>query len=85
IETEGRVKKFVEQVDQVSFSGPLAIESKRPILFVTERAVFRLTPKGLELIEIAPGIQLQEDVLDMMGFTPIISNNLKQMPSSCFT
>ena len=85
IETEGRVKKFVEQVDQVSFSGPLAIESKRPILFVTERAVFRLTPQGLELIEIAPGIRLQEDILDVMDFTPIINPKLAEMPADCFS
>lgn len=85
IETEGRVKKFVERVDQISFSGALAIESKRPVIFVTERAVFRLTPEGPELIEIAPGIRLQEDVLDMMTFAPKISENLKEMPAHCFS
>ncbi|MEX2579526.1 MAG: CoA-transferase [Verrucomicrobiales bacterium] len=84
IETEGRVKKFIEQVDQVSFSGALAIESKRSVLFVTERAVFRLASQGLELIEIAPGIDLQKDVLDAMGFVPMISDDLKPMPAHCF-
>ncbi len=85
IETEGRVRKFVDHVDQISFSGAVAIESRRPVIFVTERAVFRLTPEGLELTEIAPGIRLQEDVLDMMEFTPKISGDLKEMPAHCFT
>jgi len=84
IESEGRVRKFVEQVDQVSFSGALAVESNRPVIFVTERAVFRLTSQGLELIEVAPGIRLQEDVLDVMGFAPVISGALKEMPVACF-
>ncbi|MCL4107250.1 UNVERIFIED_CONTAM: hypothetical protein GTU68_017134 [Idotea baltica] len=85
IESEGRVKKFVEHVDQISFSGALAIKSERPVIFVTERAVFHLIPEGLELIEIAPGIRLKEDVLDIMGFNPEISKNLKEMPAHCFS
>ncbi len=84
IETEGRVRKFVEQVDQVSFSGELAIASERPVLFVTERSVFQLTPQGLELIEIAPGMRLQEDILDVMDFAPMISSDLREMPAHCF-
>lgn len=72
IETEGQTKKFVQDVDQVSFSGALAAESGRSILYVTERAVFCLTMEGLELIEIAPGINLQTQVLDVMNFRPII-------------
>jgi propionate CoA-transferase len=71
---EGRVAKFVNEVQQVSFSGPIARQSGREVLFVTERAVFRLCPEGIELIEIAPGIDLQRDVLDQMGFTPILRN-----------
>ena len=84
IESEGKVRKFVDRVDQVSFSGALGVESKRPVIFVTERAVFRLITGGLELIEIAPGIRLQEDVLDVMGFVPVISDRLKEMPPACF-
>lgn len=84
IEVEGQLQKFVEHVDQVSFSGALALKSGRPILFVTERAVFRLTLEGLELIEIAPGIDLQTQVLDVMGFTPLVSGDLKPMPAHCF-
>lgn len=74
IDQEGTTKKFVQQVDQVSFSGSLAAESGREILFVTERAVFRLTPSGLQLIEVAPGIDLQTQILDMMEFQPIIGD-----------
>jgi propionate CoA-transferase len=83
IETEGRTKKFVEDVDQVSFSGVLAAQSQRTILFVTERAVFRLTFGGLELIEVAPGIDLQTQVLDVMGFRPAIGE-ITQMAGHLF-
>lgn len=69
---EGRIRKFVRQVEQVSFSGTIAREADRDILFVTERAVFRLQREGLELIEVAPGIDVQRDVVEQMEFTPII-------------
>ena len=73
----GRVKKFVDQVEQVSFSGKSAIERGQEVYYVTERAVFTLTPDGVMLLEIAPGLDLQRDVLDMMDFRPIISPELK--------
>jgi propionate CoA-transferase len=69
---EGRVPKFVKQVEQVSFSGGVARDAGKDVLFVTERAVFRLQPEGLELIEMARGIDLQRDILDQMEFTPIV-------------
>ncbi|RLT06589.1 MAG: acyl CoA:acetate/3-ketoacid CoA transferase [Planctomycetota bacterium] len=69
---EGRIPKFVRQVEQVSFSGPLARNAGRDIIFVTERAVFRLQPEGLELIEVAPGIDVQRDVVEQMEFTPLM-------------
>ena len=71
---EGRISKFVRQVEQVSFSGSIARDAGRDILFVTERAVFRLQREGLELIEVAPGIDVQLDVVDQMEFKPIIRN-----------
>ena len=81
---EGRIAKFVNEVEQISFSGPVARSAKHDVLFVTERAVFRLQPDGLELIEIAPGIDLQRDVLDRMEFKPIIREvqemNIRQEP-----
>ena len=59
-------------------------QKKQKMHFVTERAVFELRPEGLVLTEIAPGIDLQTQVLDLMEFKPIISENLKEMPTSIF-
>jgi len=72
IDREGTVPKFVERVEQISFSGERARQSGRDVLYVTERAVFRLTVDGLELIEIAPGIDLERDVLSQMSFRPLV-------------
>lgn len=83
IETEGQTRKFIDAVDQVSFSGVLAAAAGRYVLFVTERAVFRLTSVGLELVEIAPGIDLQEHVLDVMDFRPLI-HDIRPMSSHLF-
>jgi propionate CoA-transferase len=69
---EGRVAKFVKDVQQVSFSGPIAREAQRDVLFVTERAVFRLREGGIELIEVAAGIDVRRDVVAKMEFPPII-------------
>ena len=69
---EGGVRKFVRAVEQISFSGRYAVERGQPVLYVTERAVFQLLPEGLELIEVAPGIDLKRDVLDQMDFHPLI-------------
>ncbi|MFY0311290.1 acyl CoA:acetate/3-ketoacid CoA transferase [Leisingera sp. D0M16] len=71
---EGRNKKFVRLIEQITFSGPYASQRSQPVLYVTERCVLQLTPRGLELIEIAPGIDLQRDILDQMEFKPIIEN-----------
>jgi propionate CoA-transferase len=72
IVSEGRVAKFVRQVEQVSFSGPMARDAHRDVLFVTERAVFRLQPEGLELTEVAAGVDVQRDVFDQMEFKPLV-------------
>lgn len=69
---EGRIAKFVKRVEQVSFSGPIARRDGRTVLFVTERAVFRLQSEGIELIEVAPGIDVQREIVEQMEFTPII-------------
>ena len=71
---EGRAKKFVKQVEQITFSGAFAQERHQPVLYVTERCVFQLTPGGLELIEVARGIDIEKDILPNMDFKPIIDN-----------
>ena len=81
---EGTNKKFVKKVQQITFSAKNAIKKKQEILYVTERAVFKLTAKGPELIEIAPGIDLEKDVLNQMEFKPQISPNLKIMDKRIF-
>lgn len=80
---EGKIKKFVDQVEQITFSGQYAKEGQE-VLYVTERAVFKLIDKKMTLIEIAPGLDLQRDVLDQMGFTPEISPDLKLMDEGIF-
>lgn len=68
IEKEGTIPKFVKKVSAVSFSAKRAIANGQKVLYVTERCVFRLTPKGLKLIEAYPGIDVQRDVLDHLPF-----------------
>ena len=79
IDNEGKIRKFVSSVEQVSFSGPRAIQTKQPVLYVTERAVFQLTAEGLQLIEVAPGIDVQTQILDLMAFAPIV-RTVRPMP-----
>jgi propionate CoA-transferase len=84
ITSEGKIKKFIRKIDQISFSGKLAMEEKREIIYVTERCVFRLTPQGLLLTEIAPGIDLQRDIFDQMEFRPSVAENLTVMSPDYF-
>jgi len=72
VDQPGSVPKVVAQVDQVTFSGPQAVARGQEVLYVTERAVFRLTPEGIVLAEVAPGIDVQTQVLDRMGFAPLL-------------
>lgn len=71
---EGRNRKFVEHIQQVTFSGDRATKRGQKVYFVTERCVFTLTPDGLELIEVAPGVDIERDILAQMAFRPIIRN-----------
>lgn len=80
---EGSVKKFVKQVEHITFSGELAAERKQPVLYVTERCVFQVCEDGLELIEVAKGIDLQKDILAHMEFEPVI-NHVKEMDPRLF-
>jgi propionate CoA-transferase len=70
--SEGSSRKFIEHVEQITFSGDLARENKQPAFYITERCVFKLTPEGLELREVAPGIDIERDILNQMDFKPVI-------------
>ena len=76
--------KFLADVEQRTFSGEYAAVAGRPVLYVTERCVFQLTPGGLELIEIAPGVDLERDILAHIGFVPLIRGEPKLMDARIF-
>ena len=83
IRQEGRQRKFLDQVEQVTFSGTRAARLGQPVLYVTERCVFELTPEGLKLTEIAPGIDLDRDILALMAVRPLI-DELAEMDARIF-
>lgn len=84
IRREGRSAKFVKEVEQITFSGAYSCKISQRVLYVTERCVFELKDGRMTLTEIAPGINMQRDILDMMDFQPDISSNLKKMPDGIF-
>ncbi|MFT8897385.1 MAG: acyl CoA:acetate/3-ketoacid CoA transferase [Acetobacter sp.] len=84
VEKEGKVAKIVDQLEQVSFSGPRAVEQGQEVLYVTERCVMRLTPDGLMVTEIAPGIDLQTQVLDQAHTALLVSPSLRVMDAALF-
>jgi propionate CoA-transferase len=84
IRKEGKFHKFNERIEQVSYSGPYAHELGQQAWYVTERAVFRRGLEGLELMEIAPGLDLERDILAQMDFRPRISDDLKEMDRRLF-
>ena len=81
---DGNVKKFVEKVRQISFSGEYAATKGQKVIYVTERAVFRLENGKLLLTEIAPGVNLEKEVLARMEFVPEIAGDLKTMDTAIF-
>lgn len=84
IDEEGSLIKCVENLQQISYNGEIARKKGQKMHYVTERAVFELRPEGLVLTEIAPGIDLQTQVLDLMEWKPIISEDLKTMDPSIY-
>ena len=81
---EGTVAKLVQEVEHRSFSGAEAMRRGQRVLYVTERCVFRLVAEGLELIEVAPGIDVQRDILDQMAFAPLIKATPATMDPAIF-
>jgi len=84
IAEDGKVVKFVKKVYRTLFSGRESVKHGKEILYVTERAVFRLTKKGVVLEEIAPGVDLEKHVLRKMQFEPIVSRRLRKMDKVLF-
>ena len=84
IDQDGKIAKFVDKVDQVSFSGPRALLQGQEITCVTERCVARLTPEGLVVTEIAPGLDLKRDVLDQAATELRVADDLKTMDDRLF-
>lgn len=84
IASEGSIKKLVERVDQITFSGAYARTNGQKVLYITERAVFELTKDGVMLREIAPGVELERDVLAQMAFRPLVADDLTVMDQRIF-
>lgn len=84
IDQEGRFIKAVEKVPEITFNGREAVARGQEVIFITERAVFRLTEEGVVLTEVAPGVDLERDIVGQMAFRPIISPDLKEMDGRLF-
>jgi propionate CoA-transferase len=81
---EARQRKFVDAVEHVTFSGAYAAKRGQSVLYVTERCVFTLAPNGLELTEVAPGIDIERDILALMDFKPAIPREPQRMDARIF-
>ncbi len=84
IKQDSQELKFKQKVSQITFNGQFSAQKGQTVFYITERAVFRLLPEGLELIEIAPGIDLERDILQKMEFKPLISKDLALMDARIF-
>ena len=84
IVSDGESMKFIEQVEHLTFNGQLAAAQGKRVLYITERCVFELTTEGLELTEVAPGIDVERDILARMGFRPIVRKPPRLMDSRIF-
>jgi propionate CoA-transferase len=85
ITAEGTTQRFVERVEEVSFSGPAAAERSQEVRYITERAVFALIEGTVTMIEIAEGLDPESDVIAHMGFRPAISSNLRTIDPAVFS
>lgn len=82
---EGKIKKFINNVEQITFSGEFAKKNNKKVLYITERAVFELRKEGLTLIEIAEGIDIEKDIIQNMEFRPLIAEKIDIMDSRIFS
>ena len=80
VAAEGKARKFLDAVEQITFSGAVARERGQPVLYVTERCVFALTSEGVALTEVAPGVDLDRDVLAHLGFDPVMEDVAEMDP-----
>lgn len=81
---DGREPKIVKRVESISMNAGVEYGNNKTVIYVTERCVFKLRENGLELIEIAPGLDLKKDILDHLDFEPAVAADLKEMPAACF-
>ncbi len=84
INNEGRFPKFIDQLEQITYNGDYGWERGQEILFITERAVFRRSSNGLELLETAPGVDLEKDIFANMAFRTPIASDFKEMDNRLF-
>jgi len=84
IDKEGSSKKCIQEVEHRTFSGEQALKVKQDVIYVTERCVFRLDEKGVTLVEIAPGVNLEKDILSQMDFVPVIPKDVELMDARIF-
>ncbi len=85
IVNEGKNKKFIKAVEQITFSGARATELKQKVTYITERAVFELRTAGLTLTEVAPGINIEKDILEQMEFKPLMADKIALMDARIFS
>ena len=84
ITKEGSERKFVDAVEHITFSGAYANKTNQPVMYITERAVFELRKDGLHLVEVAPGIDIQTQIIDLMGFAPKMEGEIRLMDERIF-
>jgi len=84
IDKEGEERKFIDKVEHITFSGKFAAEKGQPVMYITERAVFELRKDGVYLTEVAPGIDIQTQILDLMDFVPKMDGTPKLMDERIF-
>jgi propionate CoA-transferase len=84
VEQEGKVIKFVRQVQHLTFNAPLAMEKGQEVIYITERGVFRLQPGGMVLVEVAPGLDVKRDIAPVVEFQFKISRDLREIDACLF-